>query len=76
MKQIVTAWNETHEIEYMGERLEVKGRSPSQAAGAWREAARYKGMVKRLVRHEPNKALVPTRKSEALLLAAQRWRSA
>ena len=28
---------------YMGKRLEVKGRSESQALGSWREAARYKG---------------------------------
>jgi hypothetical protein len=57
MKHSVTVWNKTHEIEvyqksksvwiavgeYMGERLETKGRTQSQAAGAWREAARYKG---------------------------------
>lgn len=29
--------------EYMGQRIEVKGRSDSQAASAWREAARYRG---------------------------------
>lgn len=29
--------------EYMGERVEVKGRSESSAIAAWREAARYKG---------------------------------
>jgi hypothetical protein len=28
---------------YMGERLEVKGRTESQALSHWREAARYKG---------------------------------
>jgi len=28
---------------YMGERVEVKGRTESQALGSWREAARYKG---------------------------------
>jgi hypothetical protein len=28
---------------YMGERIEVKGRTESQALGSWREAARYKG---------------------------------
>jgi hypothetical protein len=57
MKRTVTVWNERIEIEvyqksksvwiavgeYMGERLEVKGRTESQATGAWREAARYKG---------------------------------
>jgi hypothetical protein len=29
--------------EYNGERVEVKGRTESQALAAWREAARYKG---------------------------------
>lgn len=29
--------------EYMGERVEVKGRTKSQALSAWREAARYRG---------------------------------
>lgn len=29
--------------EYMGERVEVKGRTESQALSAWREAARYRG---------------------------------
>jgi len=57
MKLIVNVWNKPHEIdvyqksksvwiavgEYMGERLEVKGRTESQAANNWREAARYKG---------------------------------
>ena len=28
---------------YLGERVEVKGRTESQALGQWREAARYKG---------------------------------
>lgn len=28
---------------YLGERIEVKGRTESQALGSWREAARYKG---------------------------------
>lgn len=28
---------------YMGERVEVKGRSETQAIGNWREAARYRG---------------------------------
>lgn len=28
---------------YMGERVEVKGRTESQAIGSWREAARYRG---------------------------------
>jgi len=57
MEQTVNVWDKPHEItvypksksvwiavgEYMGERLEVKGRTASQAASAWREAARYKG---------------------------------
>ena len=57
MKLMVKVWDEPHEIdvyqksksvwiavgEYMGERLEVKGRTESQAANNWREAARYKG---------------------------------
>lgn len=29
--------------QYMGELIEVKGRSESQALGLWREAARYRG---------------------------------
>ena len=29
--------------EYMGERIEAKGRSETQAISSWREAARYKG---------------------------------
>lgn len=29
--------------DYMGQRLEVKGRTESQALAMWREAARYKG---------------------------------
>jgi hypothetical protein len=29
--------------EYMGKRIETKGRSQTQAIGAWREAARYRG---------------------------------
>ncbi len=29
--------------EYMGERIEVKGRTQTQALGQWREAARYRG---------------------------------
>ncbi|SBV53149.1 hypothetical protein XBLMG947_3955 [Xanthomonas bromi] len=28
---------------YMGERVDVKGRTESQAIGSWREAARYRG---------------------------------
>ena len=57
MKRTVTVHNKPHEIdvyqksksvwvavgEYMGERLEVKGSTESQATSAWREAARYKG---------------------------------
>jgi hypothetical protein len=57
MKHTVNVWDEPHEIavrqksksvwiavgEYMGKRLEVKGRTESQAANNWREAARYKG---------------------------------
>lgn len=57
MKRIVNVWDKPHEItvhqksksvwiavgEYMGERLEVKGKTESQAANNWREAARYKG---------------------------------
>lgn len=57
MKHIVNVWDKPHEIsvyqksksvwiavgEYMGDRLEVKGRTESQAANNWREAARYKG---------------------------------
>jgi len=57
MEQTVNVWDKPHKItvyrksksvwiavgEYMGERFEVKGRTESQAASAWREAARYKG---------------------------------
>lgn len=57
VKQTVNVWDKPHEItvyqksksvwiavgEYMGERLEVKGRTLSQAANDWREAARYRG---------------------------------
>ncbi len=53
----VNVWDKPYEIavyqksksvwiavgEYMGERLEVKGRTESQALSAWREAARYRG---------------------------------
>lgn len=53
----VNVWDKPHEVtvyqksksvwiavgEYMGERLEVKGRNESQALSVWREAARYKG---------------------------------
>jgi hypothetical protein len=28
---------------YLGERVEVKGRSETQAVSAWREAAQYRG---------------------------------
>lgn len=57
MKHTVKVWDEQHEIavnqksksvwiavgEYMGERLEVKGRTEVQAVNNWQEAARYKG---------------------------------
>ena len=57
IKQTVNVWDKPHEItvyqklksvwiavgEYMGERLEVKGRTLSQAANNWREAARFRG---------------------------------
>lgn len=57
MKIMVKVWDKPHEIDvfqksksvwiavggYMGERLEAKGRTESQAANNWREAARYKG---------------------------------
>jgi hypothetical protein len=57
MELTVKVWDKPHEItvhkrsksvwiavgEYMGERLEVKGRTRTQAISAWREAARYKG---------------------------------
>ena len=57
VKQTVNVWDKPHEItvyqksksvwiavgEYMGERLEVKGRTASQAANDWKEAARYRG---------------------------------
>ena len=56
-KEVVTVWNKDYEItvsqqsksvwiavgEYMQERLELKGRSASQAVRAWRGAARYRG---------------------------------
>ena len=57
MDRTVKVWDKPHAItvyrksksvwiavgEYMGERLEVKGRTESQAMNNWREAARYKG---------------------------------
>ena len=57
MKRTVKVWDKPHDVvahqksksvwiavgECMGERLEVKGRTESQAVSAWREAARYKG---------------------------------
>jgi hypothetical protein len=57
MKLTVNVWDKQQEIdvyqksksvwiavgEYMGERLDVKGTTESQAANNWREAARYKG---------------------------------
>lgn len=53
----VDVWGKPHEIsvyqktktiwiavgEYMGERIEVKGRTESQAARTWQDAARFKG---------------------------------
>jgi hypothetical protein len=53
----VTVWNRQYEVsvyqksksvwvavgDYEGQRIEVKGRSQSQAISSWREAARYKG---------------------------------
>ena len=57
MEYTVTVWNEKvtvevyqtsktvwHAIgEYLGERIEVKGRTQTQALSQWREAARYRG---------------------------------
>lgn len=57
MEHTVKVWEKTHKITvskksksvwiargvYMGEMLEVKGRTESQAVSAWRDAARYKG---------------------------------
>ena len=57
MKTIVRVWDKSYEItvdqrsktdwiasgEYMGERIQVKGRSERDAAAQWREAARYRG---------------------------------
>lgn len=57
MEHTVKVWDKPHEVSvyqksksvwiavgtYMGQRLEVKGRTQSQALSAWREAARYKG---------------------------------
>ena len=57
IKQIVRVWDKPYEIsvyqksksvwitvgEYMGDRIEVKGRSATSAAANWREAARYRG---------------------------------
>lgn len=56
MKRTVTVWDKTYEItvnqksksvwvavgDYMGERLEPKGRTESQATNNWKEAARYR----------------------------------
>ena len=36
--------------EYMGERLEVKGGTDSQAIGSWRDAAKYKARSKKYAR--------------------------
>jgi len=57
MKLKVNVWDKPHEIDvyqksksvwiavgdYMGESIEVKGRTESQAVNNWRRAARYKG---------------------------------
>jgi hypothetical protein len=57
VKQTVNMWDNPHEItvyqksksvwiavgEYMGDRLEAKGQTLSQAANHWRETARYRG---------------------------------
>lgn len=56
-KHLVTVWDKPHEItvhqksksvwvavgDYMGKRLEVTGRSQTQAINSWRDAARYRG---------------------------------
>lgn len=56
-KEMVMVWGKAYEItvyqksktvwiavgEYMGDRIETKGSSPTSAAEHWREAARYKG---------------------------------
>jgi hypothetical protein len=46
--QLVTVYQKSKSVwvaigQYMGERIEVKGRSETQAIGQWREAARYRG---------------------------------
>jgi len=57
MKSIITVWDKPYEItvhqksksvwiasgHYMGQYLQVKGSTASQAESHWREAARYKG---------------------------------
>lgn len=57
MDHTVKIWERPHEVtvyqssksvwiavgEYMGERIEAKGRTETQALSAWREAARYRG---------------------------------
>lgn len=57
MERSVTVWGKPCEVsvhqksksvwiaigDYMGSRLEVKGRSASSALGAWRDAARHRG---------------------------------
>jgi hypothetical protein len=57
MELTVEVWSRRYEIsvyqksksvwvavgDYEGQRIEVKGRSQSQAVASWREAARYKG---------------------------------
>ena len=56
-QETVLVWGKEYEIivhqksktvwiavgEYMGNRIEAKGSSPSSAAAHWSEAARYKG---------------------------------
>ena len=56
-KRTVTVWDNVHQItvqqqsktvwvavgEYRGERLEVKGKTDTQAVAAWRDVAKLKG---------------------------------
>ncbi len=56
-KRTVTVWDQVHQIavqqesktvwvaagEYRGERLEVKGKTDTQAVAAWRDVAKLKG---------------------------------
>ncbi len=57
MSLTVSVWSKTYEIsvyqksktvwiavgDYEGHRIEVKGRTQTQAVASWREAARYRG---------------------------------